>query len=128
MLIIWRRSSALTFGERFVGLLTLFGGLLFLAYVYFFFPLQTSINIVGWVGLVGIVAFFLIQNSTLLIRRDPTGLSLSAFSFLAVGLVLYTILGFLVDDLRIILGNGFSFLGTLIIIVIIIKGFKKTTL
>jgi len=77
--------------------------------------------LVGWIGMAGIIAFYPVQNFDLFRKKDPTGLSLIAFISLAIGLAFYALLGFLVNDLTIILGNGITFLGSLPIIWVIIS-------
>ncbi len=123
LLLVWFRSPVLSRAERAAGILVLFVGLGFLTTLHVVTSLETAASLVGWVGMAGIIAFYPVQNFDLFRKKDPTGLSLIAFTSLAVGLAFYALLGFLVNDLTIILGNGITFLGTLPIIwVIATKG------
>lgn len=124
--IVWKWSQTLSSGERDKGLLVLVGGFLFLAAIHLLMPRDVAVSVVGWVGMVGIIAFYPVQNYTLFKKKDPAGLSLVAFSSLVVGLALYTILGFLVGDLTIILGNGASFFGTVLVLFFILRGNQST--
>lgn len=120
MVLMW--SPTLSSSERFWGLLVLVGGFLFLVATHLLMPRDVAVSVVGWVGMVGIIAFYPVQNLTLLKNQDPTGLSRAAFASLVIGLALYTILGFLVRDLTLILGNGLSFLGTVVVLFFILRG------
>ena len=112
LLAMWFWSPSLKSWERVLGLLVLFVGLSGLAAVNLF-AASIATTTSGWIGLIGIVAFYPIQNTKLFLTRNPTGLSFVAFFSLFVGLCGLTAFGFLVDDITIILGNGFTALGTL---------------
>jgi len=112
LLAMWLWSPTLKSRERALGLLVLFVGLSGLAAVNLF-AAGIALAISGWIGLVGVIAFYPIQNTKLFLTRNPTGLSFVAFFSLFVGLCALTVFGFLIDDITIILGNGFTALGTL---------------
>lgn len=120
LLIIWFRSSVLAGKERAAGVSVLIAGIGFLALAHIIWSREAAASIVGWVGMFGVIGFYPPQNFSLFKKRDPTGLSLAAFVSLALGLVLYTVLGFMVGDLTLILGNGITFLGSLPIIAMIL--------
>ena len=126
LLLIWFRSSALTQKERVAGLSVLIIGIGFLALLHMIASRETAASIVGLVGMFGIIAFYPVQNYSLFKKRDPAGLSLLAFVSLAVGLAFYVWLGFIVreKDLTILIGNGVTFLGTLLIILLILRKSK----
>jgi len=123
--IILLRSKTLTARERSRGLLVL--GTAFVAFAWLLLlggaVLETA---AGWIGLAGVLAFYPIQNASLFRSKDPTGLSLVAFASLAVGLAGYTMLGVLVGDITIILGNGLTFIGTLPILFMIVRYRKRS--
>jgi uncharacterized protein with PQ loop repeat len=121
LLIVWFRSSTLTVKERVAGLLVLISGLGFLLTMNLLSSEAIAIKVSGWTGLTGIVAFYPIQNAVLFRKKDPTGLSLLAFATLTIGLVFYTILGFLVYDITIIAGNGLTAIGSMVVICMILR-------
>jgi len=125
LLLLWFRSSALAGKERAAGISVLITGIGFLVLLHVIAPRETAASLVGWVGMFGIIAFYPVQNFNLFKQKDPTGLSLSAFVSLACGLCLYAILGFMVEDLTLILGNGITFLGSLSIIAMILRKGKQ---
>ncbi len=125
LLLVWFRSSALTRRERIAGLSVFIIGIGFLSILHMIASRETAASIVGWVGMFGVIAFYPAQNFKLFKRKDPTGLSLVAFVSLAAGLAFYTLLGFVVKDTTIILGNGVSFLGCLPIIWMILRKKKR---
>ena len=120
LFLVWKRSSALSKKEQLAGFIILALAVLFLTAINTV-GRQNAVALSGIMGAAGIVAFYPVQNFDLLRKRDPAGLSLMAFIFLAVGLFFYTLLGFLVDDTTIIIGNGFSLVGSLIAIGIILR-------
>ena len=126
LLIIWRKSSALAMRERIAGLSVLLAGFGALAVLHLVTSQVFAQTASGWLGLTGIVAFYPVQNADLFRKKDPTGLSLFAFVSLAIGLAFYALLGFLVDDVTIIAGNGITFLGSLPVIYMIVRYRKQT--
>lgn len=58
------------------------------------------------VGVVGIAAFYPLQNGKLFMTRDPAGLSLPAFVSLFIGVVGFTVLGFLMRKPSLLVANG----------------------
>ena len=121
LLLVWFRSSALTRKERAAGICVLIVGIGFLVLLHMIASRETAASLVGWVGMFGVIAFYPVQNFNLFRKKDPTGLSLAAFVSLAGGLALYALLGFIVGDLTILLGNGITFLGSLPIILMILR-------
>ncbi len=109
---IWFWSQSLSGKERAAGLSILVVGFSALLIVNLLAKDIAPI-VSGWIGFGGIFAFYPIQNAKLFKTRDPTGLSLTAFSSLFVGLSALTIFGVLVDNVAIILGNGLTAIGTL---------------
>lgn len=124
--IVWKWSKALSSRERRTGLIVLVGGFASLTAVHLLMPRDMAITAVGWIGMLGIIAFYPVQNYTLFEKKDPTGLSLLAFSSLVIGLALFTLLGFLVGDMTLIWGNGLSFLGTVLVLYFILHGKQST--
>lgn len=112
LLIMWFWSPMLSAKERIAGLTILAVGFLTLAATNIFLE-QHAASISGWIGLAGVIGFYPIQNAKLFISRDPTGLSLTAFASLFIGLCGLTAFGVLIRDITIILGNGITALGTL---------------
>src|SRR3989338_2834658 len=125
LLIVWFRSQGLRATERAAGLLTLIVGFGALIVIHLAASPIFASTAAGWLGLSGVVAFYPIQNANLFRTKDPTGLSLLAFACLTVGLAFYALLGFLVKDITIIIGNGVTFLGSLVVIYMIIRYRKK---
>ena len=121
LVIVWFRSPLLHVREKVLGLLVLAAGLGALITVQLAASPAFAQGASGWLGFAGIVAFYPVQNSDLFRKKDPTGLSLLAFVSLAIGLACYTLLGFLVNDVTIIAGNGVSLLGSLPIIYMIVR-------
>ena len=121
LLIVWFRSSTLTVRERVAGLFVLVSGLGFLLAMNLLSSRAIAIAVSGWTGLTGIVAFYPIQNAVLFRKKDPAGLSLLAFATLTIGLVFYTILGFLVHDITIIVGNGLTAIGSIVVIYMVLR-------
>jgi len=119
--LLWFRSEALRLPERIAGLTVLLAGLGGLALVNLWGPGGFAEGFSGWLGLGGVVAFYPVQNFDLFRKKDPRGLSLLAFGVLAVGAAFYTLLGFLVRDVTVIIGNGFATLGALLTIYLILR-------
>jgi uncharacterized protein with PQ loop repeat len=124
---MWFRSSALGRNERISGISVLTVGIGFLVLLHLIASRETAASIVGWVGMFGIIAFYPVQNFSLIKGGDPTGLSLAAFVSLTCGLALYAALGLMVGDLTIFLGNGITFLGSLPIIAMILRRRNQPT-
>lgn len=111
--------------EQVVGITIILVGSFILGYFHFFESSQTTIFVAGWVGVLGVIFFYPIQNFSLLVTKDPSGLSLPAYISVAFGLALYVALGFMVGNTAIIIGNGVSCIGSLFIIYLIFRG-KRT--
>jgi len=113
--LIYFWSPSLSIKEKIAGLLVIAIGFSTLSAVNIFWE-QYAISVSGWMGFVGVVGFYPIQNAQLFRRRDPTGLSFTGFTSLFIGLCGLTIFGALINDMTIIFGNGITALGTLSIL------------
>ncbi len=124
LLLIWFWSPALSTKERAAGLIVMAVGFSTIVSANLFLE-EYATSISGWLGFAGVVGFYPVQNAQLFIKRDPTGLSLTAFSSLFVGLCGLTVFGVFIGDKTVILGNGLTALGTLPILWGIVR-WKKT--
>ena len=120
LVLMWKYSAVLSPTERNAGICVMLGGALMLLLIHAFF-FETAATVSGVVGLVGIVLFYPIQNSKLFLTKDPTGLSFAAFLALYMGAGSLTIFGALIQDMSVIIGNGFSALGTLFVLLGILR-------
>lgn len=119
--IIWKRSPVLSHPERVGGLLLIIFGFGMLGLFNLFAPHEISQAVSGIVGVIGIFAFAPVQALDLHRKKDAEGISLLAFIISAIGLFFYTLLGFLVKDLTILLGNGFDLLATVTVVAMVLK-------
>lgn len=104
-------SATLSSEECATGLVVLIVGISALFAFQTTYSPAAATSIFGWIGLAGTIAFYPIQNAKIFIKRDPTGLSLSAFVSLLVGVVGLTVFGILIGDKSVLFGNLFSAVG-----------------
>ena len=122
--LMWRSSSPPSKKERTAGILVLAIGAASVVAVNLWMA-GVAATVSGWIGLAGIVSFYPIQNAKLLKSHDPTGLSLTAFIALFLGLCSLTVFGVVVKDITVTLGNGLTALGNIPIICGILFWKKK---
>lgn len=80
----------------------------------------TPIDVASWVGMIGILAFYPLQNAKAILSGNTIGLSLPAFVCLLVGTVAFATLGKLMKNWQMGVTNGIASLFTVTLLAMMV--------
>ena len=82
-------------------------------------------ELLAFFAAIGTTGAFIPQAIKVYKTKKTDDLSIGTFSFFSTGVLLWTIYGYVINSIPIVLGNGITFLLAIYILGVIIKGKRK---